>query len=229
MRTTWDAAAASDRVEHYVGDPATAASELQSLFSRLGDDPRGGACVEVGCGFGRMTRVLAERFDRVVAVDVSPRMLDLAQDAVHAQNVEFRLVPGNSLEPVESASADVLVCYLVLQHLPRRNVVTSYLGEFARVLAPGGEAFVQLPVLRDGWRARSFRRGRGLLVPVTAAARRQLTRRPAYRGFRLTEAELAQALAEAGLRVTARDESPTSPYRFAREVFLKLEREAEPD
>ena len=28
MRTTWDAAAASDRVEHYVGDPATARSEL---------------------------------------------------------------------------------------------------------------------------------------------------------------------------------------------------------
>ena len=50
MRTTWDAAAASDRVEHYVGDPATAKQELDSLFSRLGDDPRGGTCVEVGCG-----------------------------------------------------------------------------------------------------------------------------------------------------------------------------------
>src|SRR5690348_17421746 len=73
MRTTWDAAAASDRVEHYVGDPATATAELDSLFSRLGDDPRGGTCVEVGCGFGRMTAPLAERFDRVVALDVSDR------------------------------------------------------------------------------------------------------------------------------------------------------------
>jgi len=221
MRTTWDAAAASDRVEHYVGDPATAASELESLFSRLGDDPRGGTCVEVGCGFGRMTAVLAERFDRVVALDVSPRMLDLARDAVHSENVDFRLVPGSSLEPVETGSADVLVCYLVLQHLPRRDAVLGYLGEFARVLAPAGRAFVQLPVLDGSARARAWRRARGLAVPL---ARGGIARRPEYRGFRLTEAELERGLRDAGLRVTVRDESATSPYRYAREVFLRLER-----
>jgi SAM-dependent methyltransferase len=224
MRTTWDAAAASDRVEHYVGDPATARSELESVFTRLGADPRHGVCVEVGCGFGRMTGVLAERFDRVIAVDVSPKMLELAGGNVRAGNVEFVLVSGDRLEPLDDTVADVVVCYLVLQHLPHRKVVASYLAEFARVLAPGGQAFVQLPVLANGWRARAFRRARGLLVPATAAVRGQLTRRPAYRGFRLTERELAHALAAAGLRVAARDENPESPYRFAREVFLRLER-----
>ena len=223
MRTTWDAAAASDRVEHYVGDPATARSELESVFSRLGADPRQGTCVEVGCGFGRMTGVLAERFDRVIAVDVSPKMLELARGAVGAANIEFRLVSGARLDTLEDGIANVVVCYLVLQHLPSRKVVTSYLAEFARVLAPGGQAFVQLPVLAHGWQARAFRRARGLAVPMSAA-RGQLTRRPAYRGFRLTEVELERALAAAGLRVAARDESPTSPYRFAREVFLRLER-----
>jgi len=108
MRTTWDAAADSDRVEHYVGDPATARSELESLFSRLGGDPRGGTCVEVGCGFGRMTAVLAERFDRVVALDVSPRMLELARAAVPAPNVELDLVSGSRLDPVEDGVADAL-------------------------------------------------------------------------------------------------------------------------
>lgn len=223
MRTTWDAAAASDRVEHYVGDPATARSELESVFSRLGADPHGGVCVEVGCGFGRMTGVLAERFDRVVAVDVSPRMLDLARENVAAGNVEFVLVSGAALERLADGSAEVLLCYLVLQHLPARKVVESYLAEFGRVLAPGGLAFVQLPVLVDGWRARAFRRARGLAVPLSAAARRQVARRPAYRGFRLTESELERALARGGLRAAARDVSETSPYRYAREVFLKLE------
>src|SRR5690348_3587636 len=169
MRTTWDAAAASDRVEHYVGDPATAASELESLFSRLGEDPRGGTCVEVGCGFGRMTAPLAQRFDRVVALDVSPRMLDLARTSVSAPNVEFELVSGSSLEPVADGSADVLVCYLVLQHLPRREVVEAYLREFARVLTPRGRAFVQLPVLGGGVRTHLWRMGRALAVPLLAA------------------------------------------------------------
>jgi SAM-dependent methyltransferase len=223
MRTTWDAAADSDRVEHYVGDPATARSELESLFSRLGGDPHGGVCVEVGCGFGRMSAVLAEGFDLVLAVDVSPRMLDLARAAVTAPNVEFVPVSGTSLEPVEDCTADAIVCYLVLQHLPRREVVAAYLKEFARVLAPVGLAFVQLPVLVSGAQAQAWRLARGLAVPLLATGG-AIARRPAYRGYRLTEAELDRDLEAAGLRVAARDESPTSPYRYAREVFLKLER-----
>lgn len=222
MRTTWDAAAASDRVEHYVGDPATANQELDSLFSRLGEDPHGGACVEVGCGFGRMTGLLAQRFDRVVAVDVSPLMLEQARARVPDANVTFLPVSGTTLEPVESASADVVVSYLVLQHLPARDVVTAYLREFARVLAPDGRAFVQLPVLGPGFRARLWRAGRGFAVPMVSGA--EVASRPEYRGFRLTDSELGRALADAGLRAAARDESPDSPYRYAREVFLRLER-----
>lgn len=179
--------------------------------------------MEVGCGFGRMTQPLAERFDRVVALDVSPRMLELARASVTAPNVEFALVSGSSLEPVADGVVDVLVCYLVLQHLPRRRLIAVYLREFARVLAPGARAFVQLPVLGAGARTRLWRVGRGLGVPLLAA-RGGIARRPAYRGYRLTEAELERALAAAGLRVAARDQSPTSPYRYAREVFLKLER-----
>jgi SAM-dependent methyltransferase len=224
MRTTWDAAAASDRVEHYVGDPATARQELDSLFSRLGDGPRGGTCVEVGCGFGRMTGFLAERFDRVVALDVSPLMLEHARQQVAAGNVTFLPVSGTSLEPVERESADVVVCYLVLQHLPSRDVVASYLREFARVLQPAGRAFVQLPVLVPGLRPRAWRAGRAAALPLVTRIRRAIAGRPEYRGFRLTGAELDEAIAAAGLRVTARDESPDSPYRYAREVFLRLER-----
>ncbi len=226
MRTTWDDAAASDRVDDFVGDPATARAELEGLFGRLGADPRSGVCVEVGCGPGRMTGVLAERFSRVLAVDVSEGMLERARSAVTAPNVDFRLVAGNRLETVEDAVADTLVCYLVLQHLPERRVVARYLEEFARVLSPEGSAFVQLPVMQDGIRPRLWRLARRVAVPVSGIYRRGVTDRAAYRGTRLTEAELQAGLAGARLRTAARDESPQSPYRYAREVFLRLERAA---
>ena len=226
MRTTWDAAAASDHVDEFVGDPATARAELEGLFGRLGADPRAGICVEVGCGPGRMTSVLAERFDQVVAVDVSEGMLERARSAVTASNVDFRLVAGDRLETVEDVIADTLVCYLVLQHLPDREVVHGYLREFARVLSPGGSAFVQLPVMDDGIRPRMWRLARTVAVPVSAVFRREVIDRAAYRGTRLTEAELRAGLVAAGLRAAARDESPESPYRYAREVFLRLERAA---
>jgi ubiquinone/menaquinone biosynthesis C-methylase UbiE len=226
MRTTWDAAAASDRVDEFVGDPATARAELEGLFGRLGADPRGGTCVEVGCGPGRMTGVLAERFDRVVGVDVSEGMLERARATVTVPNVDFRLVAGDRLDTVEDAIADALVCYLVLQHLPERRIVLRYLEEFARVLAPAGNAFVQLPVMDDGVRPRLWRLARRVAVPVSAALRRRVADRAAYRGTRLTEAELQAGLAAAGLRTAARDESRESPYRYAREVYLRLEHAA---
>ena len=95
MRTTWDAAATSERRDEYVGDPATARTELEGLFGRLGDDPHGGVCVEVGCGPGRMTGALAERFDRVLAVDVSPAMLDLARQNVDILEMLHEKTRGN--------------------------------------------------------------------------------------------------------------------------------------
>ena len=224
MKATWDAAAASEHVDEYVGDPATARAELDGLFGRLGADPRGGTCVEVGCGPGRMTGYLAERFDRVVAVDVSAGMLERARANVTAENVELRLVSGEGLETVEDACADVLVCYLVLQHLPKRRLVLRYLAELARALAPTGEAFVQVPVLHSGLRPRVWRLARGTAIPIASLFDRGVAGGAAYRGTRLTEPELQAGLASAGLRTVSRDESPSSPYRYAREVFLRLER-----
>jgi SAM-dependent methyltransferase len=216
MRRTWDALAAGETAV-YVGDPATGASELAGLFGRLDGDPRGGTCVEVGCGPGRMTGALAERFDQVVAVDVSPAMLERAHAAVSAPNVSFVAVSGERLDGVEDGSADTLVCYLVLQHLPDREVVEAYLREFARVLAPGGAAYVQVPVL-----GRAGRLWRGLRGPLIALGRRPETG-AAFRGFRLTRRELDRGLAAAGLKVAAEDEGP-SAYRFSRDRFLRLTR-----
>lgn len=222
-RTTWDALA-SEPTEVYVGDPARGEEELAALFGRLGADPRGGLCVEVGCGPGRMTGALAARFDRVLALDVSPAMLARARAAVEAPNAEFRPVSGERLDGVEDACADVVVCYLVLQHLPGPGAVRSYLGEFARVLAPAGRAFVQLPLLEPGLRPRLWRLLRGLGVPVLERLSRDPVRAAAFRGFRLTPAELADAVDAAGLRVAVRDEGPDAPYRWSRDAFLRLER-----
>jgi ubiquinone/menaquinone biosynthesis C-methylase UbiE len=217
MRRTWDALAAGE-TSVYVGDPAGGAEELAGLFGRLGGDPRGGTCVEVGCGPGRMTGALAERFDEVTALDVSPAMLEQARANVPASNVRFVAVGGERLDGVEDATADVLVCYLVVQHLPSARVVSSYLAEFARVLAPAGEAFVQVPVL-DGWIGRARR---AIRTPLLRFARRP-DHRAAFRGYRLTRRELDRALERAGLREIAEDEGP-SAYRSCRDRFLRLAR-----
>ena len=226
MRSTWDALARADQ-SLYVGDPGRALQELESLFGRLGAEPRSGTCVEIGCGPGRMTGHLAERFDRVLALDVSPAMVEQAQARAQAEgraNVEFVVVGGERLDGVEDGAADVVVCYLVLQHLPRKRLVEGYLREVGRVTSPGGAAFVQLPVLSPGIAALGWRALRSTALPLADLLSRDPKRSRALRGVRLSEAELARALAASGLRVAARDEGPDAPYRHSTDVFLRLER-----
>ena len=87
---------------------------------------------------------------------------------------------------------------------------------------PAARAFVQLPVMRRGLAPSAWRAVRRIALPLTGR-RGDVSARAAYRGVRLNDAELEEALARRGLGVTARDESDTSPYRYAREVFLRLE------
>jgi SAM-dependent methyltransferase len=143
-------------------------------------------------------------------------MLERARAVVPAVNVTFQPVSGDRLDGVSDRIANAVVCYLVLQHLPAAAVVRSYFREFARVLAPEGEAFVQLPVL-DGARGRMWRAARR---PIVRAARRP-DRGAAFRGYRLTRSEVEAALAAAGLQVVASDEGD-SPYRFCRDRFFRL-------
>jgi SAM-dependent methyltransferase len=165
-----------------------------------------------------MTGALAERFEQVIAVDVSPAMLERARANVTARNVVFHPVSGERLDGVDDDIADTLVCYLVLQHLPSARHVSAFLHEFARVLASSGEAYVQVPVLA-GWAGRARR---ALRTPIVRLARSP-ERRAAFRGYRLTRHELERALLDAGLRVTAEDDGP-SAYRSCRDRFLRLAR-----
>jgi ubiquinone/menaquinone biosynthesis C-methylase UbiE len=140
---------------------------------------------------------------------------------VNDPRVAFLEVSGARLDVVDDGIADVLVCYLVLQHLPSRAAVAHYLAEFRRVLAPHGEAFVQLPVLDDGLRPQVWRTLRSLVIPMTAVGP---TRRCEFRGSRLTLDELRDALARARLHVLASDVGPDAPYRYSRDFFLRLSR-----
>src|SRR5262249_44901237 len=98
----------------------------------------------------------------------------------------------------------------------------SYLWEFARVLSPRGEAFVQLPILRTGIRARMWRAFRSAAVPATAVM--GPTYRREFRGYRLTQPELDAGPRPAGLRIIATNVGPDAPYRYSRDLFLRLTR-----
>jgi SAM-dependent methyltransferase len=103
--------------------------------------------MDFGCGLGRLTRPLADRFGEVVGVDVSGEMVRKAS-ALHAaegHRLRFVVEAGPRLSSLGDDSFDLVLTRLVLQHLPGRAAVDTMLSEFIRVLRPGGIVTLQLP------------------------------------------------------------------------------------
>jgi SAM-dependent methyltransferase len=101
--------------------------------------PRGfERAVEIGSGLGRNCVALAERFSDVVGLDVSPEMVARARELVRDSRISFMTGDGFSLWPIADASVDLVLSFTVFQHIPRVDVIESYLREAARVLRPGG-------------------------------------------------------------------------------------------
>jgi 2-polyprenyl-3-methyl-5-hydroxy-6-metoxy-1,4-benzoquinol methylase len=119
-----------------------------------------GRALDFGCGVGRLSRALGERFAEVTGVDISEVMIGRARE-LHADrpNVSFVLNEADDLAIFESGSFDFVCTSYVLQHLPERKSALGFVAEFIRLLRPGGVAVVQLPE-RLPWRARPMVRWR---------------------------------------------------------------------
>jgi SAM-dependent methyltransferase len=228
IRATWDAAAANGS-ERLVGAEGRAREQLERLFAGLGATLGGdGTCLDLGCGTGRMTIELADAWPEVVAVDVSPAMLERARERLAGRaNTRFQLIDGVRLDGIADGSIATAVCFGVLQHVPDRATARSLLRETARVLHPDGEALVQLPVLQGSATAFAWRVVRwGGGVVRSRLRGDEPTLSPAYRGIRLTGGELRRLLRDAGLEPAARqvahDTSLYSRYPHADDLRLRL-------
>ena len=73
----------------------------------------------------------------------------------------FVVNAADDLSVFDDASFDFVYSVIVLQHVPDRGAIESYIAEFCRVLRPGGLAIFQLPshiptIFRLQWRRRLY-------------------------------------------------------------------------
>jgi SAM-dependent methyltransferase len=113
---------------------------------RLGLAQHPERALDFGCGVGRVTAPLGDRFDAVTGLDVAASMVDTARQ-LHADRPQcrFEVHRADDLSRYADGTFDLVVSVLVLQHLPSQPAILAYLGEFVRVLRPGGALVVQLP------------------------------------------------------------------------------------
>ncbi len=119
------------------GDEATARMLLE-LEDVLGEPlPRGGTVVDVGAGTGHVAIKLARsaRFGRVVAADISPKMLEQASASAKAAGCRIETIETDMVRlPFDDGSVDLVVGCAVLHHLPDP---VAFMPEVRRILKPG--------------------------------------------------------------------------------------------
>ena len=112
--------------------------EVESFVDEYGT---GGVALDVGCGNGRHSELLADTADRVVALDASRELLLAARDRLSGTRVAI-LQGDATILPMRPESVDVAVYVATLHHLPTTEARRASLDELARVLTPDGHALV---------------------------------------------------------------------------------------
>lgn len=187
---------------------ATGEQEVTRILTALEEHglmPRLGRALDFGCGLGRLTRALSDRFEEVVGVDASRAMVaDARRLNADRQNCAFALNERSDLAGLPSASYDFVLSLITLQHVSSRAAIRSYIRDFVRVAAPGGVIVFQLPT-SVGWQIRlhPLRLVNRALRTLPAAPRWALRRVMGHsmRVMSLPEAEVRQILTGAGASV----------------------------
>ncbi|MFD3404357.1 class I SAM-dependent methyltransferase [Kribbella sp. NPDC058693] len=131
IRTSYDTVATS--YAELVVDGADWEDAAFDLLAKLVAGS-GRPVLDVGCGPGRTTGLLAERGLPVTGIDLSPGMIEVARRD-HPE-LDFRVGSMTALDVADGSVSGVVSWWSII-HLPR-DVVPLAFAEFYRVLAPGG-------------------------------------------------------------------------------------------
>lgn len=103
--------------------------------------------IDFGCGAGRLSRALTKHFDKVIGVDASQTMVDIARKGNEdlKTSLSFELNEKGDLSFMPSEKVSFALSFIVLQHIPFPQSL-GFVSEFVRILEKDGIAIFQVPV-----------------------------------------------------------------------------------
>ncbi|XP_050976086.1 putative methyltransferase DDB_G0268948 [Labeo rohita] len=102
-------------------------------FHRSNKNSANDLAVDVGCGSGQGTLLLAPHFTHVVGTDISPAQLGMGRKNVNIPNISYRESPAEEL-PFEDGSVDLVTAMSAFHWFDH----SRFLQEAHRVLKPHG-------------------------------------------------------------------------------------------
>ncbi len=112
----------------------------QDLLIPLLNPRKNDVILEIGCGTGRFTTEIAKKCKKIIGIDFSEKMVELARKkSKKLKNVQYRLADVRTgLQFFESQSFDKIVCPLIINHIPN---IDTFFAEIFRLLKKQRENF----------------------------------------------------------------------------------------
>lgn len=120
---------------HFVDTKPYNAYYERPATTALLPEVRGKRVVDAGCAAGWYTQWLLDRGASVLALDHSPRMVEMTRRRVGDRAEVVRADLNEPLSMIGDGTADIVLSSLVLHYLEDWGAV---MGEFNRILRPGG-------------------------------------------------------------------------------------------
>jgi 2-polyprenyl-3-methyl-5-hydroxy-6-metoxy-1,4-benzoquinol methylase len=110
--------------------------------------PKGRRALDIGCGAGRYSVMLADLYGEVVGVDPASRLIDIAQRERSRPNVRYQVRDVFDMAPEKDGLFDVVFAFSAVFHMAKPGVILPHL---AALVAPGGELVIFDPARPDDW------------------------------------------------------------------------------
>lgn len=121
-------------------------NELMEEIKNIGHPAEFKSALDFGCGIGRLTRPLAKNFEGCYGIDISKNMINQAKKINQdLSNCKFVVNTDQKLSMFSDNYFDLVYTIIVLQHIPDKEIIKSYLREFVRILKKDGLLAFQLP------------------------------------------------------------------------------------
>lgn len=129
-------------IDRYLDPPSDAAYPLEYAYHLL-SNIRGKTVLDFGCGSGENVIALVIRGARVIGIDISPDLIDLAKCRAQKACVVADLRVSSAYDTgLPDHSIDVIFCIALIHHLE----IPRVLQEMARILREGGYIILKEPI-----------------------------------------------------------------------------------
>jgi ubiquinone/menaquinone biosynthesis C-methylase UbiE len=118
-------------------DTTAAGSWAFPTLLDLAGDIRSSRVCDLGCGEGRIARLLAQHCAHVMGIDLSPELIAVAwhEEAAHPLGINYRIDDAQTLCAIPDAAFDGVVCGLALMDIPELDATFRTVW---RIIRPDG-------------------------------------------------------------------------------------------